>query len=554
MNQEQAMSGNRLTIRALFMGILAALYVRQVGAEPVNRSDRPTRLNVLFLAVDDLRPELGCYGASHIVSPRIDRLAARGVRFDRAYCQYAICGPSRASLLTGLRPDTLNIEHIDTYFRDTVPDVVTLPQHFRAHGYTTVYAGKVFHAGQTDEARSWSRPAVRIAPRPGGLAGEYQLPDSRAIVQRRREEALARFGPGTDLVGLACGPAVEAADAPDDAYADGRITASALATLREIKDQPFFLAVGWHKPHLPFVAPKRYFDLYDPQRLPLCPLQVPPQGAPAIAGHRSFELRTRAGVPTGGPLDEATSRWLLHGYAACISFIDAQVGRILDELDALGLTDRTVVVLWGDHGWHLGEYGIWGKATNYEVATRVPLIVAAPGAVGNGQGTRALAEFVDVYPTLCELAGLPRPAHLEGVSLVPVLKNPAATVKAAARSQFPAPALREWAARPLSPAMRQTFFGPLMEDTEATLAHEHGDRWDPAVFAQHLMGYSLRTDRYRLTLWVDRRHPKSEPYAVELYDHESDSHETVNVANRPEHSAALAALRQELEQMLEISP
>lgn len=536
------MNGRHQFVRLILLGLLAL-----VNSIAASNSLRP-RLNVLFLAVDDLRPELGCYGASHILSPHIDRLAARGVRFNQAYCQYAICGPSRASLLTGLRPDSLKIEHIDTYFRDTVPDVVTLPQRFRAHGYTTVYVGKVFHAGQTDDALSWSRPAVRIDPPRGALPGEYQLPESRALVQKRREEALARYGPHANLAGLAGGPAVEAANSPDTAYPDGRITESALATLREIRDQPFFLAVGWHKPHLPFVAPKTYFDLYDPSRLPVSPMRGRPEGAPAIALHSSLELRTRAGVPAAGLLDEATSRRLLHGYAACVSFVDAQVGRLLAELDALGLDNRTIVVLWGDHGWHLGEHGIWGKATNYEVATRVPLIFAAPGLHGNGQGTQALAEFVDVYPTLCELAGLPRPGHLEGVSLVPVLNDPSATVKAVAWSQFPAPALREWAARPLSPAMRETFFGPLMAATEAELAREHGSRWDPALFAEHLMGYSLRSNRYRLTLWVDRRHPKEQPYAVELYDHELDPLEQVNVAQRPEHQLAERALRRAFEQ------
>jgi iduronate 2-sulfatase len=257
-------------------------------------------------------------------------------------------------------------------------------------------------------------------------------------------------------------------------------------------------------------------------------------------------LRTRSGIPTSGPIDAATSRQLIHAYAACVSFVDAQVGRLLAELDALGLREKTIVVVWGDHGWHLGEFGLWGKATNYEVATRVPLLVSAPGLRGRGQGTAALVEFVDVYPTLCELAGLPLPAQLEGTSFAPLLTDPTRPWKQAAFSQFPSPALREWAARPLSPAMRQTFFGPLIEQVEAQLKREHGARYDRDLFEHHLMGYSLRTDRHRFTAWVDRRHPEAEPLALELYDHQLDPQESVNIAARPGNRELVADLRRQL--------
>ena len=500
------------------------------------------RPNVLFIAVDDLRPELGCYGASFIKSPNLDRLAARGTRFDRAYCQYAICGPTRASLLTGLRPDTLKIEEIDTFFRNTVPDVVTLPQLFKQHGYTTTYYGKVFHPGQTDDAISWS-PRPEGAPARRAIGGEYQLPESRAIVQQRRAAAVKQFGDSVNLGGLATGPAWEAADAPDNAYIDGRTTDAAVAALRELKGKPFFLGVGFHKPHLPFVAPKRYFDLYDPATLPLAANDRPPVGGPAIARHSSFEMRTRSGIPTSGSIDAATSRRLIHAYAACVSFVDAQIGRLLAELDALGLRENTVIVVWGDHGWHLGEYGIWGKATNYEIATRVPLIVYAPQVAPRGHATRALVEFVDVYPSLCELAGLPLPPRLAGRSFVPLLSQPDLPWKQAAFSQFPSPALREWAARPLSPEMRRTFFGPLMAEVEAKLRREHGARYDQELFERQIMGYSMRTDRYRFTTWVDRRNPEGEPFAVEVYDHERDPRESINIAAHPENRALVAKLR-----------
>ncbi len=518
------------------------------GVAETRAADAP-RPNILFIAVDDLRPELGTYGVKSVKSPHLDRLAATGVRFDRAYCQYAICGPTRASLLTGLRPDTLKIQEIDTFFRHTVPDVVTLPQHFKQQGYESVYVGKVFHPGQTDDAISWTR---HIAPKGGG--GEYKLPASLALVRQRRADALAKYGTTANLAGITAGPAWEAADEPDSAYQDGRIADGAITALHELNGKPFFLAVGFHKPHLPFIAPKKYFDLYDPATLPLTGLPEPPTGAPTIARHSSFELRTRTGVPQDGPIDEATSRQLLRAYYACVSFIDAQIGRVLAELDALGLRDNTIIVVWGDHGWHLGEYGIWGKATDYEVATRVPLIVCAPQGTARGQGSRALVEFVDIYPTLCELAGLPRPPHLAGRSFVPLLARPDLPWKEAAFSQFPSPALREWAARPLSREMRQTFFGPLISRVEAKLRQEHGARYDQDLFEHHLMGYSMRTDRYRFTLWVDRRDPASEPFALELYDHALGARELTNIAAAPENAALVARLRAQLLTALRQTP
>lgn len=502
--------------------LLAFLLCVSASMREASAADKP---NVLFIAIDDLRPELGCYGNKDVQTPHLDKLAVTGLRFDRAYTQYAICGPSRACIMTGLRPDTLNIEEIDTYFRDTVPDVVTLPQQFKVNGYESVYVGKVFHGTQTDDALSWSRP-IKVP----GKGQEYKLPESLATMKQRKEEAEAKYGANAQLQGMSAGPAWEGADAGDSEYPDGCTADAAIATLRELKSGPFFLGVGFVKPHLPFVAPKKYFDLYDPSKLTLTDTPNPPKDAPTIARHSSFELRTRTKVPTTGPIGEPTSRELLRAYYACVSFVDAQVGRVLAELDVLGLRENTIIVVWGDHGWHLGEYGIWGKATNYEVATRVPLIVSAPKMAATGKGSKALVEFVDVYPTLCDLAGLPLPKHLEGKSFAPLLTDPDQKWKPAAYSQFPSPALREWAARPLSPAMRGTFFGPVIADVEAKLKQEHGARYDAELFDQHLMGYSLRTDRYRYTAWLDRRAPLSVPLAEELYDHETDPHETANVA------------------------
>ena len=484
-------------------------------------------LNVLFIAVDDLRPELGCYGTPVVNTPNIDALAERGLRFNRAYCQQAICGPSRTSLMTGLRPDTSGAVHNDVYFRKTVPDVVTLPQQFIAHGYESIYTGKIYHTWMRDEEKSWSSKAVFPKAGPAPVGG-YALPENQALVKRRQEDVKKQY-PGDKVGGLACGPATEAADVPDNAYADGRTADSAVATLKQIKDKPFFLAVGFHKPHLPFVAPKRYWDLYDPAEIPLAENGSAPEGGAAMGLHSSFELRTRVGIPKSGPIDDKLARHLLHGYLACVSYIDAQVGKVLAELDRLGLRDNTVVILWGDHGWHLGEMGVWGKATNYEIAARTPLIISAPGMKARGKATGALVELIDMYPTLCDLAGVPVPRHVEGSSFAPLLNDPNRPWKTAAFSQFPCPALREWAALPLSEAMRRTFFGPLITEKEQLIADELPGEWSRDKFEKHVMGYTMRTDRYRLVRWVDVRSPKK-ALAVELFDHQTDPHETRNIA------------------------
>jgi iduronate 2-sulfatase len=264
----------------------------------------------------------------------------------------------------------------------------------------------------------------------------------------------------------------------------------------------------------------------------------------AMGLHASFELRTRHGIPKTGPIGPELARTLRHAYLACTSYVDAQLGLMIDALEALGVRDNTVIVVWGDHGWHLGDMGIWGKATNYEIAARVPLIVWTPDMpTGNrGVGTDALVELVDLYPTLCELAKVEQPPHLEGRSFVPLLTDPDLDWKAAAFTQYPNPALREWAANPLSPSMRETFFGPLIQEVESRIIAQHKDRWDRRLFENDLMGYAMRTDRYRLVLWKDLRHPEADPVFVELYDHRTDPNETLNIAReRPELVARLTA-------------
>jgi len=456
------------------------------------------RPNVLFIAIDDLRPEALASGNDVIRTPTIDRIATRGTTFDRAYCQQAVCSPSRSSLLTGRRPDATRVWDLDTHFRTALPDAVTIGQHFKAHGYFVQGIGKIFHGG-FDDRPSWSTPWQ--SPK----APPYATP-----------EALAAAAANRDSKGRPRGPAFEAADVPDDTFVDGKIARLAAATLAELKkrDEPFFLAVGMAKPHLPFVAPKRYWDLYDPATIFVPARQELPDGAPAFAGHTSGELRSYAGIPKQGPIPADLARRLRHGYYAATSYMDAQIGVILDALDREGLADETVIVVWGDHGWQLGEHGLWHKHTNFELAVRSPLVIAAPGQRAPGKHSLSLTEFVDVYPTLADVCGLPVPQGLDGVSLRPILDDPAATVREVAISQYPR--------------------GP----------RETGGR--------HLMGYSIRDDRWRLTIWRDRG--DGTIVARELYDERNDPHETVNVADRPEHAAVVRRLSAHLPPPVPFTP
>ncbi|MGJ8695364.1 MAG: sulfatase [Verrucomicrobiaceae bacterium] len=496
--------------------------------------------NVLFIAIDDLRPELGCYGSEIAVTPNLDRLAGDGLLFNRAYCQEAICAPSRASLMTGARPDTIKVVENWTMFRDENPDIVTLSQHFAANGYEAVQCGKIYHNDAHSDAEfSWNRkPSYDRLDLPAPTAS-YALPENRKIWEENNRRLEAKYGKGIASTGLVQGPAYECADVPDQAYRDGYNADLAVATMKEIAEEgkPFFMGLGFYKPHLDFIAPKKYWDLYDPKDIPLVTGGRAPENGAAMGLHASFELRVRDGIPKSGPIEGELARTLKHGYLACVSYIDAQIGRTLEELEKAGLRENTIVIVWGDHGWHLGDMGVWGKATNYEIATRVPLMIWTPDMPKGSRGvkTDALVELVDMYPTLCELAGLSQPGHLEGTSFAPLLKNPRQAWERAAFSQFPNPALREWAANPLQASMRETFFGPLIEEVEERIIAQQGRKWDRDLFENHLMGYTMRTERYRLVVWKDVRNPEAKPIEVELYDHETDPNETVNVAgSRPD--------------------
>ena len=440
-------------------------------------------LNVLFIAVDDLRPEINASGSNVIKTPNLDRIAAKGTTFDRAYCQQAVCSPSRSSLMTGRRPDATRVWDLDTHFRTALPDAVTVAQYFKNHGYHSQGMGKIFHGG-FDDAPSWTVP--------------WETPKAP---QYATAEAQKLQSTHVDNKGRGRGPAYESADVTDDTYTDGKTARLAAKTLGDLKQsgKPFFLAVGMAKPHLPFVAPKKYWDLYDPAKIYVPAFQKLPAGAPEFVGHTNGELKSYADIPKNGAIDDALARRLRHGYYAAISYMDAQVGIVLDALEKEGLADDTVIVLWGDHGWQLGEHGLWHKHTNFEVSARAPLIISAPGQKAAGRKSLSLAEFIDIYPTLADLCGLPKPKDVEGVSLKPVLDDAAASVRPVAISQYP------------------------RSDAGKTL-----------------MGYSIRDDRWRLTLWRDRK--DNSIYATELYDEVGDPHETVNVATKPEHAEVIARL------------
>ena len=463
-----------MTRLAIVLPLLLACCLPAVAESP--------KLNVLFVAVDDLRCEMGCWGQDYMVTPNIDRLAARGVRFTRTYCQQALCNPSRNSLVSGTRPDAFVSRARGGFYRTALPEVVALPQHFSDHGYYTRAFGKILHHNGCGDERldpqydpiCWSEEMFW----PTG--GMYALrPDifSRSMhLETWRPTAIPKPNK----------PLTEMADVDDDAYRDGMVAREAIRTLNRVADRPFFLAVGFFKPHTPFNAPKRYWDLYDPAKIRLAANPDPPRDVPQVAMYDWQYIRSFRDMPEAGPMPDDQARHLLHAYYAATSYMDAQLGRVLDELDRLDLTDETIVLFWSDHGYMLGEHGIWGKHTNFEDATLTPMIVSTPGGKNAGGRCDALVELVDVYPTLSELCGLPLPDHLEGTSFAPLIENPKRPWKSAAFSQY-----------------------------------RRGGT----------TGYSMRTERYRYTEWQNPR--TGEVAARELYDHTVDPDENQNLATDP---------------------
>ena len=448
-----------------------------------------TRPNILFIAVDDLRPELNTYGATHIKSPNIDRLAAEGLTFNRAYCNVPVCGASRASLMTGIKPTKNRFVRFDTYAEKDAPGAVSIPQHFKNNGYYTISNGKVFHH-KNDILDSWSEKPWR--PKVAKIHGrDYFSPENMRIIDSIRD---GRAWP------------YEWIETHDTTYSDGKIAQKAINDIKRLseRDQPFFLAVGFKKPHLPFNAPQKYWDLYSPEQIDLPENYYRPENAPDAAIHNFGELRNYFGVPKQGPVSDEMAKTLIRGYYACVSYTDAQIGKLLNTLDELGLRENTVLILWGDHGWQLGEHTLWCKHSNFDVAMRVPMIISAPGYSG-GLETNALAEYIDIFPTLCELAGLDLPTQLHGKSYVSLMKNPDQSFK-------------------------------------------------DIVYARYGRGESIKTDRYLYTEWYDN---EGKQYGRMLYDHFSDPNENVNISEIPEYKAVVDSLslmlHKEMESAYEIN-
>lgn len=492
----------RASLRAAPLAAVSSGAGRLAAAK---KKPRP-QYNVLFIAVDDLRPVLGCYGNPDVQTPNIDRLAARGLTFMRAYCQQAVCSPSRTSLLTGRRPDTTRVYDLETHFRRYLPNVATLPQQFKKSGYATTAFGKIYHKPQLNDPQSWSIPPWMPGNHDWGSKQSKKFNEKKWVELRETnwvssetffydpaKRSTRPEGEGWDM------PSWDSPDVPDNSLPDGQTADAAIGALRQLRGRRFFVGAGFLRPHLPFVAPKKYYDLYPAERIALTKFTEPPAGAPPYALHDSQELRGYSDIPKSGPIPRSKARELIRAYYASVSYVDAQIGRLLDALDDLGLRDNTAIVLWGDHGYHLGDHGLWNKHTNFEAATRSPLIVSAPGQRNAGQKTEGLTEFVDIYPSLCEICNVPRPLGLEGSSFVPLLEDPERIWKRAVFSQYP--------------------------------------REIPGVGAS--MGYSMRTRRYRYTEWTALETPYR---AAELYDYESDPNEQRNIASRPQNVSLVNGL------------
>jgi iduronate 2-sulfatase len=509
-----------------------------IGFSLSTKAQEKTKPNIVFIAIDDLKPELACYGNTLIKTPNIDRLAKMSTVFMNNYCQQAVCSPTRASLMTGMRPDMTKIWDLKTKMRDINPDILTLPQYLISQGYTTSGIGKIYHPSSVDkqsDVLSWSIPLLKVSASDyaNGL-GEpaFKHYQSQAIKKMAADDALLAREKGkknkdddgenaTDKRG----PATESLDLPDYAYEDG---VNALRAKSQIIDlskakKPYFMAVGFHKPHLPFVAPKKYWDLYKREDMPLAPFQEHAANEVFIAYESSGELRNYTDIPEfttftkeelRAGLKPEKQKELIHGYYASVSYVDAQVGILLNTLDSLGTLNNTIIVLWGDHGWHLGDHDLWGKHTNFQQATRSPLMIAAPGMLPGK--TNSITEHLDVFPSICNLAGLAIPEVLQGKSLKPIMQNKKAIVKDFAMSQYP---------RKLKGA-----------DVK-TLGYTDGK----------LMGYSLRNEQYRLTVWMNNNFTSAQPYtpsrvyATELYNYVVDPLEKVNVTDDEKYEIAKKA-------------
>jgi len=508
--------------RKILFGPILLSFALSFGC--TNKEKELKKPNVLFVSIDDLRPTLGVYDDPIAITPNIDKLAGEGIIFREAFCQAAVCAPSRASLMTGIRPDSTRVWHLGDQFREINPRVVTMPQHFSEFGYHTVNIGKIFHNYMPDSI-SWDEPDLRPSRyvqkdwlmRDGETFYISQEVNESQVIKR---DSLLKLSPIRYADGWNTGPAWEAANVHDTMYYDGAQTKLAKQTLTQLakSDKPFYMGLGYFRPHLPFAAPQKYWDMYDHDKIPLPNNMEIPEGAPLQAMNSMYELRHydgfgHIGHPTSGyKMNEDTMRTLRQGYYASVSYVDALLGDLISHMKEIGIYENTIIVVWGDHGWKLGDHNSWGKMTNYNIDLKVPLIIRSPNQINRGAQTYAITELVDLFPTLCELAEIDIPAYMQGLSLVPLMENPKLNWKKAAFSQF----------------------------------HRR-----PKVSAdgKRYMGYSLNTPEYHYIEWYTWDHKngtKGKLTDIELYDRENDPDEKVNISSNIE----LAEIKQSLASQL----
>jgi len=486
------MPKNLLTILFISIFVEGCTHFYQQDATPKN---------VLFISVDDLRPELGCYGNPKIKTPNIDQISEQGIFFTKAYCQQALCVPSRSSVLTGKRPASVHSQFFGSHFRKKHPDITTLPQVFQKAGYKVNGVGKVFHHRDT---LSWDERVW--VPEPSFYYPMYATDESRKkqliTLEHQmhfKKDSLLWWAKGDKYVP---GPSWESPEVHDTILFDGKITSKAIEYLYSYKDEPFFLAVGFYKPHIPFVAPKKYFDLYPTDDIELPTDTLPPTGAPAIALNNWGETRRYVDIPPSGPITPAKKREMIRGYYACVSYVDAQIGRLMAALKRLGLDRNTMIVIWGDHGYHLGDLNLWGKYTNFEQATKSPLIMHIPwqSSLKHHKITN-LVELLDIYPTILDATELTGPKDLEGQSL-----------------------MEYW--------------------------HGHTNMVDTLAFSEYTKsgytGYSVRTPSYRYTWWKPRNMSENDPHYEELYKYRDNQFETINLVKAPQYAQMVESCKESI--------
>mgnify|MGYP000356731399 CR=1 FL=1 len=517
-----------ITILSLIV-IIACKTPQKVTEKAKLSVTNTAKKNILFIAIDDLKPLLSNYGEKQMITPNFDRLSKMGMTFTNAHVQYAVCGASRASVMTGTNPDTNKVWDLHTDFRESAPNLVSMPEHLINQGYESTGSGKIYHipsAAKGHDAKTWSishKMPKNFDPRYGEPAlNYYQNIETKKEIARLTAEAkskgITRGGKIRSYVFKRFKPSTESADVSDTAYNDGLFTQTALQQLETLEsgNKPWFLAVGYQKPHLPFVAPKKYWDLYDRDKIELASFQQISEGTPEFAYHSFGEIRAFSDIDSklrvGDKIPEAKQRELIHGYMACISYIDAQIGILLDDLERRNILDDTVIVLWGDHGFHLGDHTEWCKHSNFEQATRIPFMFAGPGVAKN-QKSHHPVNLVDLFPTIFDLAGVKHHDQEDGKSLINLLDDDSST----------------------SIGMDYAYH-----------QYKRGKK----------MGYAIRTKRYRYTEWHDNNYRSYDDYTTskisgrELYDYKTDPLETKNLIKDPAYKATVKLLKAKMKSHL----